>query len=1104
MRRRRTLLFYAMAVMAVWSGDGAQAATFRDDRVPLNGEWRFQLRRDNRLLTAGPVEFGPVTASSQAAMIEPYTGGETSAGRWITSTPVPLAATIIPSEGGSSWSRQIWKPHPRQQGGTWWRIDLGPERTMRTVAGIRVNWVAPPDVTVRAELSSDGVKWAEWASSASERSSVDTWIRGIPERARYVRLHFTPAMFPGTRLIEVFLKGPDGALTPWLPLPRMAWYEKLRQYTPSDGFHLPDFDDASWSGIQVPSYWELAQFSEPTWWQPDDAVGYYRRVFTLPENWRGRQVRLRFEGVNNSARVWVNGQEIGYHESGFTVFEFDVTAHLKFGQPNTIAVRVCKWTLTHEYDTDDVWFLGGIWRDTYLYSLPARRIDDYTLVTELDEQYRDAVLRARLVLAGDAPFTGARYEVEGELKGPDGGAVPVDGLKAEGLLDGRAPLSIELAGRVRNPLKWTAETPHLYALTLRLRVEGSTVHEFSTAIGFRQVEVKGDRILLNGVPLRVQGTVTTRANPNDSGEDLKTVFAREIRILKESNINMIRSHTTPLEEDFLDLCDKHGIYVVPDVPAVWLNEGDYRNLAGGAVQRAREIHQQHKNRASVVMWHIGNENGPSSGYRPMGQAARWLSDNDPTRPVALCDNEASLAEYGAAVKDFHFYGWPPLEPTAAPFLMGEFHGVPEEADRLKDRGFVESWGRSLKKGWDTIAGKPWIVGALICCWDDGSVNGNLGPRQWGLLDSKRHAKDLAFHVRKVYARVHLELADARLSAGRLNGALHVFNRYSYVDLSGHTFRWELLAGGRTAASGLIQCRVNPQSSTALPLSLTAPEGSEILRISVSDREGFLVQSEDFALTPEASGRKAASLLSHIGFTRRAGKPREFEYAWKAGGLSVRGRDSAEWLTIPGLVVQTGKDRRTNIPLGEVHYGVPSHDAGKLIVPFTIAESRGRLIFEEGANFLKARYEFTAANAMSIREIGLALRLPVGVKELAWNRAPLWNSAPAGWLDGPRGMASPEALAETVSRRDLHWLAFEAARRPILIAPSGDTMNLRFDSPPRGIVLSEFLSSQGFLGKYDLATIGKKVAAGETLSGGTTIYLLPPRSWAALSGNVERD
>jgi hypothetical protein len=182
----------------------------------------------------------------------------------------------------------------------------------------------------------------------------------------------------------------------------------------------------------------------------------------------------------------------------------------------------------------------------------------------------------------------------------------------------------------------------------------------------------------------------------------------------------------------------------------------------------------------------------------------------------------------------------------------------------------------------------------------------------------------------------------------------------------------------------------------------------------------------------------------------------------------------------------------------VRYGEPSRDADKLVIPFSVAESQGRLIFEAGVNFVKARYELTTSKAISIREIGLAIRLPGEVKELAWNRAALWNSAPAGWFDSPREKASPGLLAATGSRRNLYWLAFEVAGQPLLLSPSVETMNLRFDSSPREIVLSEFLASQGFLGKYDLSTIDRNVAAGERLSGGATIYLLPSPAWAAMS------
>jgi beta-galactosidase len=159
---------------------------------------------------------------------------------------------------------------------------------------------------------------------------------------------------------------------------------------------------------------------------------------------------------------------------------------------------------------------------------------------------------------------------------------------------------------IEAPHKWTAETPYLYTLVLRLKIDGRVVEEFKNTVGFRQVEVQGSRIVVNGVPIGIRGVVTTRANPNDAGESREKIFAREIRLLKEANINTIRSHTTPLEEDFLNLCDSAGIYVMPDIPYVWVPESDFRYLTDGVLARARDVFEQHKNHPSVILWHVGN------------------------------------------------------------------------------------------------------------------------------------------------------------------------------------------------------------------------------------------------------------------------------------------------------------------------------------------------------------------------------------------------------------------------------------------------------------------------------------------------------------------
>jgi hypothetical protein len=1081
--------------------------SFRDDRVPLNGAWKFQLRHDNQLLTSGPVRFGPVSASSQAAFIEPWRGSQTSAGRWRTAVPWALSATLVGSDAGGNATSQLWKPHADQTGPVWWSADLG---TAQRVAAVRIHWAKAGPVAVAAEVSGDGTHWTPWPATARPGNEPDTWLEGPVVECQHVKLTFTPSHFDGTRLIEVFVRDRQDELAAWKPRIQRTWYEDARKYTAADNWMAPGYADAGWADIRVPGYWEVQKFSAPTWWQPDDTVGYYRRTFSVPERWRGRHVRLRFEGVNNGAQIWINGRELEYHESGFTAFEREATPLLKFGEENSIAVRVSKWTLTHEYDTDDMWFLGGIWRDAYLYSLPSQRIEDYTLQTQLDPQYKDAVLRAKLSLASSDAAKVSRFEVEGELFDSTGQRVAVDGWRASGVQTGGAPLAIELAGRVTNPRKWTAETPNLYALVLRLRAGGQTVHEFRTSIGFRQVEVRGESLLVNGVPVKLHGIVTTRANPEVPGENKAAVLARELRLLKESNINAIRSHTTPLEDEFLDLCDQHGIYVIPDVPYVWVNEWDFRYLTEGAVLRAREVYAQLKNRPSVILWHVGNENGPSPSDRGMGRAAAWLHANDLTRPVTVCMNQADTAESGTTVSDWHYAPMkyePFLHPTGTPLMLGEFHAPPEELDRLRDLGFVETWGRSLKREWAELEKRPWVAAGMICCWDDGSVNGDMGPRQWGIADSKRNAKPMAYHVRKVFSPVKLQLQQPKLENGALHATLLVTNRYTFSNLDGFVFRWELRGSGRTLAHGGSVYRVKPGAAQSFPLALAAPAGANVLRVTVHDRDGYSIESEDFAVTKDGGARSAKELISGLGLTTGEGKARGFRTAWQPGsGFAVQDAKGAVSISIPGLVLERGKSRKENVPLGVIEYGEAQRSAGAITVPFHVKDAgatvaTGRLLFESGANWIQAKYELLPAKELVIREIGLGVQFAPLASPLIFDRAALWSAAPEGWHAGPHEQASLKDLAQTGSQRNLYWLAFHSGAMQLLAAPIAETMNLRFGATDHTVVLSDFLNSGDFLGKSDLETIERKLPPGKLQTAGLKLYALQPKQWDKLEGRT---
>src|SRR5579862_2021265 len=323
--------FFACLLLGTSVAAGQASSTYRDDKVSLNGAWKFQLRHDNQLTSNGEVRFGPVSASSQAYLNPPPTP-DTPPLAWLkTEVPWGLAATITGTATASNYSRLVWRPHQKQLGPAWWQADLGNKQSLEMV---RIHWAKPGVVTVALEISDDGRQWTPWTTGKANSEDLDTTISAAPTPAQYLRLTFTPGQFEGTRKIDIYWLDADGQPVLWQPEVRKSWYEDLRQFTPADGFQLPTFHDAQWSTIQVPGYWEPQGFGEPTWPQPNDEVGYYRRTFSVPANWQGRHVRLRFEGANNGAQIWVNGMEIGYHESGFTAFEFDVTPLLRFGADN--------------------------------------------------------------------------------------------------------------------------------------------------------------------------------------------------------------------------------------------------------------------------------------------------------------------------------------------------------------------------------------------------------------------------------------------------------------------------------------------------------------------------------------------------------------------------------------------------------------------------------------------------------------------------------------------------------------------------------------------------------------------------------------------------
>ncbi len=1094
--------------------------TLRDDRISLDGTWRFQLRRDNQLAGAGVVKFGPLTASSQALTRGPAPG-ENRYLRFNLGMPWGLAVTLAGPAIAPDPAQAIWKPHPQQQGATWWQADMANTRTLDSV---RVHWAKPGEVEVRAEVSDDGARWADWTSSKSKAADLETTLVGAPTEARFVKLTFLPAQLAGTRKIEIRLKDSEGRIALWQPSVRKTWFDDLRRFTPSDGFELASFDESDWNSIRVPGYWEAQGYGHADWFEPNDEVGYYRRAFNVPEAWRGRAIRLRFEGANHGAQVWVNGQEVGYHEGGFTPFEYDVTPLVNFGASNLVAVRVAKLTLTSEFETDDAFYLGGLWRDVCLYSLPADHIEDFEVRTELDRDYENAVLKVQLKLRAGGPENARSCVVAGTLFDAVGNQVPLENFETRLTLAGRQAIPAALAALVKTPHKWTAETPYLYTLLLRLSVEGRTVQEIRSTVGFRKVEVKGMRLLVNGVPVELRGVVTIRANPNDSRENPDALFAREIRLLKEGNINAARSHTAPLEEQFLTLCDRYGIYVMPDVPYVWVLENDFRYLTGDVVQRAREIFAAHKNHPSVILWHVGNENAPTTAYLGGGQASRWLRAHDPTRPVAVCRNLADNQELGTQISDLHYdpMTYPEFrELYPHPLIFGEFHAVPNEIARLEDKGFVETWGRSLQQEWSAFLDRTYdVAGGFICCWEDGALNGDLGFNQWGVVDSQHQAKPVYYEIRKAFAPLGLTLEEPILSGGRLKATLKIINRYNFTNLDGFAFRWKLSNGAMEVSSGEEALQVRAGMTFFFPLSFPARGRADRLQISILDDAGNTTQEEEFLLPDSSAPLAAKDLLKELGvaetsalgfdFSTNEVRSRNYRAAWGQGSaIHIQDPSGRDFVTLNGLAMEAEETSWSNLLSGTVQYQPAQKQAEALRIPFTVTgETKdkkqtwrlpGSMRIEFGEAWIRVSYTLIPSQEVAIPEAGIRLLLARQFLRLSWNRDALWSVPPEGWTDHSLEMhVSLQTLRRTISKRNVFWASVEGDKETLLFVPLGISTNLRKGNSPGEIVLSDFLSAGNFLGKFDKDTAQRTLRRGDAFQGGFVIYFLTEPQRAKLT------
>ncbi len=491
-------------------------------------------------------------------------------------------------------------------------------------------------------------------------------------------------------------------------------------------FYADDYDTSKWRQVSVPHTWQTDGLDHPifrniaTEVQPDsppkiprdvNPTGAYVRDFDLPAEWTSRATFLRFEGVTSGYFVWVNGKYIGYDQGGYTPAEFDISSALRPG-PNKIAVQVHRWSAGSYLEDYDQWRYSGIFRSVSLYSTPATFIQDVTIKTDLDATYTDATLTADVELGQKPGGTTGTHRVTASLR--DGRGTEVGSVTQD-----VPATTARLTLPVRNPAKWTDETPNVYTVVLTLTApDGKVTHITSDTTGFREIEIRNKTLLVNGKRVLFKGVNRAETDPETGRHVSRKAQERDVALMEQLNVNAVRTSHYPSDPYFYDLADQHGIWVDDEVDiethnhencSRWCqaNQPEWRDTF---MDRLIGMVERDKNHPSVFMWDTGNEAGLGAHHYEM---AKWLKANDPSRPIY---HQSNNPDGDAPFADV----WGPRYPsperfaeqaksTTKPLIFGEY---------------AHAMGNSLgnfREFWEIIRANPQTQGGFIWDWAEQNI-----------------------------------------------------------------------------------------------------------------------------------------------------------------------------------------------------------------------------------------------------------------------------------------------------------------------------------------------------------------------------------------------
>ena len=590
-------------------------------------------------------------------------------------------------------------------------------------------------------------------------------------------------------------------------------------------FWRTNYEEKGWNKMNLPGVWELNGFGDPVYlnmgyaWlgrykstppvppTENNHVGSYRKSFMIPADWKGEDIIIHFGSVTSNIYLWVNGKFVGYSEDSKLECEFDITEFVNPGKRNLIAFQVFRWCDGTYLEDQDFFRFSGVARDCYLYTRPEKHIEDVNFTPNLDASYRNGSLDVRVSVSDSR-----RAAVEMHLFDAAGQEVGTPVQASGNIVNGRF--------QVADVHTWSAEDPYLYRLEVQLNDGKKRLQTLHFNVGFRKVEIVGSDLLVNGKRVLIKGANRHELDPDGGYVVSRERMEQDIRLMKQNNINAVRTCHYPDDPYWYDLCDKYGIYMVAeaDIESHGMGYGE-RTLARDTaflmahIERNQRHVQRNFNHPAIIIWSLGNE----AGYGPNFEAAyEFVRAMDPSRPV----------QYERALYEGQTDIFCPM--YASPAYLEHYAADPTKTKPLIQCEYGHAMGNSeggFKEYWDIYRRAPKLQGGFIWDFVDQSIHWkNAAGQQFyayggdfnhtdpsdqnfcdnGLLNPEREPHPHMYEVAWCYQDIWSRMVGPQ--------RVEVYNEFFFRDLSAYKMEWELLRNGDVKARGVVDdVNVGPQA-----------------------------------------------------------------------------------------------------------------------------------------------------------------------------------------------------------------------------------------------------------------------------------------------------